>query len=77
MNVRSKYAEGENAVPKSRRNTCRSAMAGSNTDGRGGVPVGSRIGQAGGLFDMIFEKLGIKKEIQQAFRRQRITPTDF
>ena len=62
MNVRSKYAEDENAVPKEKKTYLAVGYGGPNTGGRGGAPVDGRIGQAAGWFDVIFEKLGIKKK---------------
>jgi hypothetical protein len=62
MNVRSKYAEDENAVPKEKKKYLPIGYGGPNTGGRGGMPVDGRFGQASGLFDIFFEKLGIKKK---------------
>ena len=62
MNVRSKYAEDENAAPAEKKKYLPVGFGGPNTGGRGGFPLDGRIGQAGGLFEMIFEKLGIKKK---------------
>ena len=62
MNVHSKYAEGENAVHAEKQKYLSVGFGGPNTGGRAGFPLDGRIGQASGLFDMIFEKLGIKKK---------------
>jgi hypothetical protein len=65
MNVRSKYAEDENAIPKEKKKYLPVGYGGPNTGGRAGASLDGRFGQAGGLFDMIFEKLGIKKKSRQ------------
>ena len=65
MNVRSKYAEDENEVPKEKKKYLPVGYGGPNTGGRAGFSLDGRIGQAGGLFDIIFEKLGIKKKARR------------
>jgi hypothetical protein len=62
MNVRSKFAEDENAVHAEKKKYLSVGFGGPNTGGRSGASLDGRFGQAGGLFDMIFEKLGIKKK---------------
>jgi hypothetical protein len=62
MNVRSKYAEDENAIPKENKKYLPVGYGGPNTGGRAGASLDGRFGAASGLFDMIFEKLGIKKK---------------
>jgi hypothetical protein len=62
MSVHSKYAEDENAIPKEKKKYLPVGYGGSNTGGRAGASLDGRFGAAGGLFDILFEKLGIKKK---------------
>ena len=62
MNVRIKDAEDDDALPKEKKTYLPVGFGGPNSGGRGGASLDGRFGQAGGLFDIIFEKLGIKKK---------------
>ena len=60
MNVRSKYEEYDEVKPEKKR-YLKLGYGGPNLAGRAGFPVIGSLGNIPSLFDMIFEKLGIKE----------------
>jgi hypothetical protein len=65
MNLRSKDAESEDPIPEERKQYLSVGYGGPNTGGRAGFPVDGRFGQQAGLFDIIFEELGLKEKSRQ------------
>jgi hypothetical protein len=65
MKLRSKDAENEDPFPEERKQYLSVGYGGPNSGGRAGFPVDGRFGQQAGLFDIIFEKLGLKEKSRQ------------
>lgn len=61
MNIRSKDAEPIDPEKKEGKKYLLITYGGPGSGGRPNAPTNLSIGLGGGLFDIIFEKLGIKK----------------
>jgi len=61
MNIRSRSDEEEEAETDQKKKYLPIGYGGPNTGERGGFPVDGRYGQEGGMFDIFFEFLGIKR----------------
>jgi hypothetical protein len=62
MHVHSQDAEEIDPVKKEQKKYLPITYGGAGSGGRAGVPTNLPAGLGGGLFDFIFEKLGIKKK---------------
>ena len=62
MNTQSKDAEPVDPVKRETKKYLPITYGGAGSGGRPNAPSNLSIGLGGGLFDIIFEKLGIKKK---------------